>query len=98
MVSPLTVTRVHRHATSAFLLAASAARAAVGPTFGLVRQQPDTPAVAMDGWEAGVVALEPAGKGFWHFAGGRARSPGNELTWGQARLNFAVVGGKAGFL
>ena len=79
-------------------LAAGAARATVGPSFGLVRQEPDTPSVAMNGWEAGILALEPAGKGFWHFAGGRSKAPGSALTWGQARLNFAVVGGKAGFL
>lgn len=79
------------------LLTAGPAIAEVGPTGGLVRQAPEGRAAkVMDGWEVGILALEPGGKGFWHFAAGQARAAGEQLTWGQGRLNFSVVGGKAG--
>ena len=74
-------------------------RAEVGLAGGLVRQSPDSIAAKrMDGWEGSIIALEPEGKGFWVFAGGQARGEGTQVTWGQARLNFVVVGGKTGAL
>lgn len=75
------------------------ARADVGLTGGLVRQAPEGRAApTMEGWEAGILAMESSGKGFWHFAGGQTRAAGEQLTWGQARLNFTVVNGKTGSL